>query len=797
MLTHYFKIALRTIKHQKSYSFINIAGLTIGLTISLAIAFYVIDDLTFDRFHRDAEDIYRVLTLENSSSGSLTYSITAGPLIPASVDDIPEVLAATRSRPIGGSLIAAGDVARADMNESNSIRLQGFMTEPEFFDVFGFDFIRGDQEQALSDPSGVLLTPEAAETLFDGLDPIGQRLTVRGVQDAYVIGLVERPPTNSHIQFDFIQPLIIANNPLWWDSWENFTLQGYMKLEKNASKEVVEKKMLDLARAHGMPAINIPTLQPLLDVHLGSADHHYDNSNQGKNDETVVYALAVIGFLIILVAAINFINLSTARASGRAREVGMRKVVGASKGQLTIQFLGESVALTLIAMLLSVGILQISLPYLDGLLGKHLDISFLDNPLLLVTMFGVAVVIGILSGLYPAFVLSAFKPVTVLRGKFEKTGIGSSIRKILVLLQFAITISLTIAVLVIYDQIGYLTSMDMGYNRDQVVTMFAQNNRGDLFKNRLSTLPGVVAAGRSSGVLGSNFIRYEVIPEGATREEGRMFQQIALDGSFLDVLEIGMAAGRGFSVDFPSDTANSILINETAAKKAGWDAPLGKRLDMVEVDGSITSKRVVGVVKDFHFTGARQAIEPLFFQLNTQNTFLFVVKLAGGQITETMDRIQKVYEEVYPGRNFNFQFLDDVFDQQFDADREFATNIAYFSGIAIIIACLGLIGLVAFAVSERKAEIAIRKVLGSSEGQVIFLLAKDFLKWVLIANFIAWPLSYYAIGLWLDGFVYKVSLTPFPFFLSGFAAMTLALVTMSYQSIRAAHANPADSLRNE
>lgn len=799
MFRSYLKIALRNIVRQKGYSLINITGLTIGLVISLVIAFYVIDDLTFDRFHPESENIYRSLTLENTNSGTMTYSITAGPIMPAAKENIPEVVAATRAFAIGTPFVAAGSVPFAEMNADNAISLRGFMTEPEFFNVFGFKIIRGDRETALVDPNGVLLTPDAAVALFDEEDPIGKRLTLPGVQEPFVIGIVEAPPTNSHIQYQFIRPLRVENNPLWWDSWENFMLQGYFRLSPGADQATVEEKLVNLARANGMPEINTPKLQPLLDVHLGSAHHRYDGSNRGKNDKTVVYALAVIGLLIIAVAVINFINLSSARASRRAREVGMRKVVGSNKLQLIMQFLGESIIITVIAMIFSLFILQFTLPQINNLLGKQLEISFFDNPLLLLGMLGFAIFVGIMSGLYPAFILSAFKPVTVLKGEFNKSGVGATIRKVLVLCQFAITISLIVAVLMIREQIIYLKSMDLGYTRDQVVTIFTPNNNNadQLFNDRASTLPGVAAIGRSSGVLGGDFIRYEVIPEGSTREDGQMFQQLAIDDNFFSSLEIEFAEGRPFSLDFPSDSSEAIIVNQTAARKAGWDNPIGKRLEMVEIDGSITAKYVVGVVKDFHFASARQKIEPLFFQYNPGNTFLSITRLSGGQIPETLEALGDVYTAAYPNQTFNYQFLDDLFDQQFDNDRAFAVNIAYFSGIAIFIACLGLIGLVAFTVSQRKGEIAIRKVLGSGESRLFFLLAKDFLKWVLIANLIAWPLSYLGISLWLDGFAYRVSLRVMPFIYAGLAAVVIALLTISFQTIRAARANPADSLRTQ
>ncbi len=797
MFSSYLKIAFRNIKRQKTYSFINIAGLTIGLSITLIIAFYVVDDLTFDSFLDEPENVYRVLTIEDTNEGSMIYSITAGPLLPAAEQNIPEVVAAARTFARGRNPVAKGDIPRTEMNQDNSVQLRGFVADSTFLNVFSFKLIAGERSKVLRDPSGVLLTPDAVEALFGNDDPMGERLTIPGTPDAYVAGIIEKPPINSHIQFQFIVPLRVENNPLWWDSWENLMLQAYVKLTPGANKQAVERKLREISLANDMPDIYKPQLQPLLDVHLGSSQHRYDGSNFGKNDATVVYALGVIGLLVILVAAVNFINLSTARASKRAREVGMRKVIGSNKSRLIVQFLGESVFLTLISMILALIIIQLTLPQVNVILNKQFEVNFLTNPLLLLGMIGLAVLIGILAGLYPALVLSSFRPVTVLKGEFSRTSIGSFIRKVLVLFQFAVSIALIAGVIIIIDQIEYLKNRDMGYNREQVLTFFAPNNSSELLKERIEAQTGIVSVGRSSGVLGSNFIRYEVIPEGATRENSQMFMQLAIDENFFGPLEIKMSQGRNFSREFPADTSESVIINETAARKAGWSNPIGKRLDMVEIDGSITSKRVVGVVKDFHFTNAKQNIEPLFFQLNKRNTFLFVVRLAGGNTTETVERIGEIYSEVYPNRNINSRFLDDVFDQQFNADREFATNIAYFSSIAIFIACLGLIGLVSYAVEQRKAEIAVRKVLGSPEASIVYLLAKDFLKWVLIANLIAWPLCYFGISLWLDNFVYKVSISLVPFISAGIAALLLALMTMSFQSIRASRLNPVDSLRNE
>lgn len=427
MFLNYFKIAYRNLLKHKGYSAINVIGLSLGLMVSLVIAFYVIDDLTFDSMHDDADRIHRVLMLENTGSGSMTYSITCGPIIPASVANIPEIEAGVRAFGMGRLFVAAGVVPQQEMTAENSLQLRGYITEPSFFDVFSFRFLSGDRDNALKTPNGILITPEAAELLFPGEDPIGKRLTLQfmgpgngnGQDDPYVIGLVEKPPLNSHIQYDFIIPLQIDNFPLWWDSWENLMLQAYVKLGNPSQRQVAEQKMEDLGKANNMPEINVPSLQPLLDVHLGSADHRYDGTNNGKNDATIVYALAIIGLMVLLIAAINFINLSSARSSQRAREVGLRKVVGSNKTMLILQFLGESIMLTSVAMLVAVLTIQFTIPYLDEFLGKTLEIDFIGNPLLLLAMFLVSFVVGIAAGLYPALILSSFKPVTVLRGEFR------------------------------------------------------------------------------------------------------------------------------------------------------------------------------------------------------------------------------------------------------------------------------------------------------------------------------------------------------------------------------------------
>lgn len=798
MFKNYIKIAIRNIRRNKLYSIVNIFGLAVGLTISLIISLYVIDDLTFDHFHENAENTYRLLTIEDSEiKEKMTYSITAGPLVLALKEQLPEVKYASRMFLAGRPQISRAD--KGEVAQEDMVRGWILLADKDFFKMFDFEILEGDPEKFNNDPNGVFISDEFAQQLFGSEDPLKKPLNVRHLPDAYVMGVIKKHPMNSHIIYDLIIPLRAEHNPMWWDSWENLMLSGYIQLNPGADWKTVENKMVELSRKNNFAEIYEAKLQPFLDIHLGSSEHMYDGFNRNKNDKTVVYSLLIIGIMILFIAAINFINLSSARSTKRAREVGLRKVVGSDKRQLFFQFIGESIILTLISMVLAGIIAQISMPYLDTLLGKHIDINFLANPEQLILFLLIAVFIGFLSGIYPALILSNFQPVTVLKGEFTSSKIGTLVRRILVVCQFTITITLITAVLIVHLQIQHLNNLDMGYNKEQVIVIPDFNRQGnyDLLKEEIRKLPFVQSIGRSGSLPGNDFVRYEVIPEGMDRSNSQMFQRMFVDEELMQTLLMTMVDGRGYSKGFASDTLDAVIVNETAVKLAGWKEPIGRRLDIVELDGSLDSKRVIGVIKDFHFSNTRQAIEPMAIHLNSRTSGFILAKLSAGDVKNKLDQIGEVYKKVYPARNFHSIFLDEIFNEQFDDDKTFADNISLFSAIAILIACLGLLGLVAFSTEQRKREIAIRKVLGSEERRIIYLLTSDFLKWVLIANIFAWPITYFGINVWLDNFVYTLSIPVWPFIVSGLATLIIALSTISYQSIRAARTNPVENLRRE
>jgi len=791
MFKNYLKIAWRTGRRQKIYSVINVIGLAVGLSASLILFFYVRDDLTYDRFHEHFKSIYRV-------TGNARSALNPGPLIPASIEEIPEVATGARLTMFGRIPIQRANKAQEEEGGQNAPRVLTLATDPGFFDVFSFKILKGDPS-SMKTPNGVFLTPDIASVLFGEDDPIGQPLLFRAVENAYVAAIVEAPPTNSHIQYEAIIRLRVEQNPVWWDSWLNASLAGYVRLRAGAEPAAVEEKMTKLAHDHGHLVFTRITLQPLKDIHLRSIGYAFDTRNFGKSDISIVYLLGTAGLIILLIASINFINLSSARAATRAREVGLRKVIGSQRGQLITQFLGESIFITLIAMCIAGVILQLALPHFARLLGKTLEVNLFQKPMLQFALLATAVVIGILSGLYPAFVLSAFKPVRILRGELKTGRAGILMRRAFIVFQFAVTIALFVGVSIVIIQIRYVQSCDFGYNRENVLVVPDYIGKGDdLLKMKVLDMSGVLSAGKTSYLPTQESSTFLAFPQGKERETSKFSSHDAwIDEGFFDTLDIPIVQGRNFSRERVLDLKDAVVVNEAAAKKIDLDNPLDKTLMIEILEGGFEPKKVIGVVKDFQFASARRTLRPLVFRFSLESSSLLLMRIDPGQSAQIISQIESAYRELFPNRNFRYFFMDDIFNGQFVQDRQFVTRLGVFSGVAIFIACLGLVGMVAFSVEERRKEIAIRKVLGGSEARIIGLLGSDFLKWVALANVIAWPLGYFGMNRWLSRFAYRVPFTIWPFVMAGVCALAIAILTMFYQSIKAARANPAVVLRHE
>ncbi len=792
MLRNYLSLAIRNFVRNKSYSFINILGFALGIYICIIISLYVIDDLTFDHHFASPENIYRVISNDNSKDW--ISAVTIGPLYGLLEENVPEIEAATRIGRYGVRIIRA-DI---EIPDSMAIFRLALFTDPDFFRVFKPRIISGEKESPLSDPNAVYLTQSTATAIFGDEDPLGKALNVSLLQNGFVAGIVEDPPLNTHLRYGAIVLMDVSLNPLWWDSWENLTLTGYIRVKDNIIPQEVEKKIVSVARTHGMTPMFTPVMQPLLDMHLKSTELRYDAFNLNKSDDSIVYSLIIIAILVLIIASINFVNLSTARSSIRGKEVGVRKVLGANKKQLALQFLSESILYTILAMIVALGAVEVSLPWIQPFLNKPLSLNIVQNPFILPAMLLAALIIGIISGLYPSLILSSFKPIDTIKGEFKAGKKGIVLRRILVIGQFSISIALIISVMIVISQLKYLQKVDLGYRKDSVDIIFTDNtgikSDSDIFKERILELSAIDNATRIRPLPGNTLPTAEVYFGYRHDEHGIMTDEIFVDENFIDCLDIELLAGRNFIKGSQVDSSSSVLMNETAFKMSGWDSHVGKKIIWVPEDGTDVVLDVIGVIKDIHLGEAKKVIEPMIVHYNPQSSFLLV---RSDEFENIKPQIETIFKEMYPESNFNSRSFTDFFMEQFRGEEDFAEKIAVFAAIAILIACLGLFGLAAFITERRTKEIGIRKVLGSNVPEVVFLLTKDFARWVLIANLIAWPITYFAMNLWMQDFAYKTNMNPFLFLAAGAVALIIAILTVSFHTVKTANADPVKALKYE
>lgn len=800
MLKNLLKVALRNLQRNKLYSLINILGFSLGLAVFILITMIVIDDVSFDRFHDDPQNIYRLVTTNKASRK--VDAVTSGALIRAADAEVPEVDSATRVHNFGTINLTFFGAPESEAG----IQREVIGADSNFFKVFSsFKILAGDPDNQLKDPQTAMITWDVAHALFGDENPIG-KLVQQDENDPglTISGIVSDCPRNSHIQYDIIIPAVITpQNAVWWDSWDNIAVYGYIRTRDGVSREMLESKIRQVGELHGLNVQYLPTLQPLNEVHLGSSGFLFDNFNFGKSDRNQVLVLSIIALLTLLIASFNFINLSSARAIKRAREVGMRKVVGARREQLITQFLGESVLLTLIAMVAAATIVQVSLPYLEQFIRKQITVSLANSLTMNLGLMIVTVAIGLIAGIYPSLVLAGFKPVIVLKGAFRSSKHGVALRQILVVLQFSISIALIACVIIVLQQLHYIRFRDPGFMVDSTLLTFTFNPQAaqgrEAFMNELRKIPTIEAVGSTSSVPGAAaFGRYEGRGEDSETNENEIsFVRIPVGADFIPALGIKITTGRNFSSMSP-DSGQSVILNETAIRKLGWTGdPIGRRIILLEPDGSYKQRTVVGVVNDFQYADARQKIDPLMLEYLPQGGGFVLFRAKGGTMEETIAGARAVWERVFPDLDFNYQFLDERIDRLYQRDREFASKIGVFSTLAIIIAALGLLGLTSYSTEQRRREIAVRKVLGSSEQRIVMLLSIDFVRWVLLANVIAWPVAYLAMQQWLAEFQFRMTVTFMPFVIAGVAALIIAMITVSALAWRASLANPANVLHQE
>jgi len=806
MFQNYIKSAIRSLTKNKMYTIINVLGLTVGMTCFILIALYVQYELSYDQQHEKADQVYRIAQQQkgNDFRGTDEYAVTPLPLTSALMEEFPEVIAAT-SLQLGIDLLSKEDKVFFE---------SGLFADEFAFDVFTIPVLEGEGKTALKDPNSIILTKSLAEKYFNDASPIGETILFRNERPLTVKGVIEDVPKNQHFTYDYI--VALQNSGDYSNDvknveggWISNNYRGYVRLAEGSDYKELEKNIYSAFNDKIEAAFNYIKitynatfyfnaryfLQPIQDIHL----HSDINFELGRNsDMRYVYLFTSIAFLILLLAAINYMNLATARSARRSKEIGMRKVLGAKKGQLINQLLGESFFLTLISFLLSIGLTSLLLPAFNQLVDLEIPFSIVGNQWIFIGMLVTALAIGGLSGLYPAVVLSSINPVKAFKGNFLKNyKEGLSLRNMLVVGQFVAAIVLGTGGMIIYGQLQYIQSKKLGYNRDQIAYIFyAQpevNEKAATIRSEFLRHPSIeeVAFTRT---LPLNTNNQGVVDtwEGNAKERTMHTYRFYVDHNFIDLFEIELVEGRNFSPEIPTDSSATYILNESAVKAIGWESAVGKQFR----DG-----KVIGVVKDFHFQPFDLAIEPLFMTfISDSNRSRFgniAMKIRMDDLDNTVAHIQNTMKTLIPQFPFEVQFMDEAYNDIYQAEQRFGKAFNIFTLLALFIACMGLFGLISHQVLQRTKEIGIRKVLGASVSNIVTLLSKDFLKLIIIAFVIAIPISYYFMQQWLEDFAYRIEISWWIFVLTGATAIGIALLTVSFQSVKAAIANPIESLRNE
>ncbi|MBN1224472.1 MAG: ABC transporter permease [Candidatus Aminicenantes bacterium] len=800
MFNNYLKVALRNIKKQKGYALINISGLAIGMAACIMILLWVQDELGFDKYHENADRIYRV-TIDANLGTQMKAPVSPTPAGPAMVAEYPEVLQYVRFDNPNRSPVVVGDKEYFEDNVA--------FADNSVFDVFSFPLLRGDPKTALKTAYTAVITEDTARKYFGDEDPVGRMIRFGGEKEYAVTGVVKNVPANSHFTFNILRSMETryVENRREMENWMAVSQYTYLLLDKNADPHVLEQKLPALIEKNLGPVLKsigasiTLHLQPLRKIHLYS-DFAGDIGTQGGI--LYVYLFSAIALFVLLIACINFINLSTARSATRAQEVGMRKTLGAVRHRLVGQFLGESVVYSLLSLFFAVVLILAAIPWFNSVVGRGLGLNILKMPWLIPAFVGIALVVGIIAGSYPAFFLSSFQPVRVLRGKLKFGTKNIRFRRILVIVQFAISIVLIIGTMMIYKQLLFMKSKNLGFDKEHVVVLpgldDVMEQSYQTLRNEFKSLPGVISIGASSMIPGRGIRRSAFQPEGFSQDQSQTMDYLDIDPDFFAALGIQVAKGRNFSEDLATDRSESVIINETAAKNFGWDDPVGKQFIFAPDQNSENREvrmNVIGVVKDYHNTSLRLKIDPMILFYDPSGFSDFALRIGPKNIPRTVSLIKDKWKELLPQKPFDYFFLDDSFDSQYRAEEQMGNLTLRFSLLAIFIGCLGLFGMASYTTEQRTKEIGIRKVLGASAGAVVRMLSKEYIVLVAIGNLIAWPAAYFMMKSWLDNFAYRTSLAFWIFLAAALLSLAVALLTVSYQSIRAALSNPVDSLRYE
>ncbi len=801
MFRNNLKIAFRILKRHKGYSFINIAGLTAGMTCFILMMFYIQHELSFDKFHAKHDRLYRVIRKypENQKGPFRHLAPTPAPLAPTIVAEFPEVAGGTR----------IGDVTGTMRYQNKVFNEAGLFADDHFFDLFSFDLLKGNEATCLRHPFSLVITEKLARKYFGAEDPVGKIIhfskqmdvSQTGSQnenyDLTITGVIRDVPDQSHLRFDYLISFItIASTPGSQDlleQWGRSSFYNYVELISGIDPESLHKRLAEYSpRFRGRdPARYI--LQPLRDLHWDPISANI--AGMITNDKKNLYLFSVIAFIILIVACINYMNLATARYSMRMKEIGLRKVVGAQKFQLIKQFMGESVLFSFMAFIFAIVLVVFAFPSFSSLVDRDIQIHWFSNPWIPSIVLGMVFFTGIFSGSYPALVLSSFQPIAILKGAIKRDSRGKGLRNFLVVFQFAVAVCLITGTMVVWQQLQYIRSTDIGYDREHVIVMplrddLARKN-GDVLSEELRRHDKILAVSGSEYVPleRNNIHSIKYTDETGEKEVLNVFT-CEVGYEFFDVFWVQVIDGRNFSPEFRTDEKDAVLLNQTAVQSLGLKDPIGKVIDTL-------GHRVIGVVKDYHHSSLHDKIEPMIFFLRPKAYTYLSARINPVDMAGTLEFLKETVKKHSPYFAFEYYFQDDYFNDKYKSDKRFGIAFGYASGLAIMIACLGVFGLISFSTERRTKEIAIRKVMGASVRSILGRLAKGFILLVALSNLLAWPISYYFTKTWLQNFAFRINTTIWTFLVAGGLSLAISILAVSYKSLQAATADPVDSLRYE
>ncbi len=800
MIKNYFKVAIRNIFRHKGYSLINVVGLAIGITCCLLIMMWVMDELSYDQFHENKNTIYRVEQDQYYSGSTYHVNVTPYPMAGGLIEEIPEVKDATPFPGAGTLLLRYGEKAFFE----RGVRA----VTPAFLRMFTFPLIRGDKESVLVNPHSMVISEEIAEKYFGDEDPLGKVISINNRFDFTITGVLKNIPSNSILQFDMFVPFeFLKDLGRTIDQWGWNSIVTYVQLHENARIDEVNAKITDLRHSKVEELLQDEPadlqrfqerrktqfmLMPLVDIHL----HAYFGYTRSMGNMLYVYVVSAIAVFVLLIACINFMNLSTARSANRAKEVGLRKVVGALKIHLVRQFYGESILLAFIGLFFSLLLVILLLPGFSTFAEKDFTLKTLFNWQFLLGMFGVTLLTGVVSGSYPALFLSSFQPIKILRGGLSAGAKSSLFRKVLVVLQFTLSILLIIGTIVIFNQINFMKTKELGYDKEHLLYIPLRGDTRqsyDVLKHELlkdQNVLNVTGTNSPPTNIGSNSSGGDW--DGKDPDLNVLISFGAVEFDYVETMKIDLIEGRSFSKEFTTDTSSAFLVNEEVVKIMGVESAVNKRFDFLDIEGTI-----VGVMKNYHFQSVSENIEPLAIYCGPDNISYIVIRLQAGGTPAAVEYVKSTWERVVPNYPFDYRFVDQVLDDNYRGWQQLSDLLKYFAFMAILIASLGLFGLASYTAEQRTQEIGIRKVLGASVANLVLLMSKEFTKWVLIANVIAWPIAYFVMNNWLQNFAYRINIGLWTFIFSAAVALTIAVVTVSFQAIKAALSNPVDALRYE